>query len=38
MKEYLNSSKEASSNLGDLLREEMENKNKISVDSLENSD
>ena len=33
MKEYLNSSKEASSNLGDLLREEMENKNKISQDS-----
>jgi small subunit ribosomal protein S1 len=35
MKEYLNSSKEASSNLGDLLREEMENKNKISQDSDE---
>jgi small subunit ribosomal protein S1 len=35
MKEYLNSSKEASSNLGDLLREEMENKNKISLDSEE---
>jgi small subunit ribosomal protein S1 len=32
-KEYLNSSKEASSNLGDLLREEMENKNKFSLDS-----
>jgi small subunit ribosomal protein S1 len=31
-KEYLNSSKEASSNLGDLLREEMENKNKFSLD------
>ena len=35
MKEYLNSSKEASSNLGDLLREEMENKNKFSLDSDE---
>jgi small subunit ribosomal protein S1 len=35
MKEYLNSSKEASSNLGDLLREEMENKSKISQDSEE---
>ncbi|OGP51281.1 MAG: 30S ribosomal protein S1 [Deltaproteobacteria bacterium RBG_13_43_22] len=35
IKEYLNSSKEASSNLGDLLREEMENKNKFSLDSDE---
>ncbi len=35
MKEYLNSSKEASSNLGDLLREEMENKNKFNLDSDE---
>jgi small subunit ribosomal protein S1 len=35
LKEYLNSSKEASSNLGDLLREEMENKNKFSLDSNE---
>ncbi len=35
IKEYLNSSKEASSNLGDLLREEMENKNKLSLDSDE---
>ena len=35
MKEYLNSSKEASSNLGDLLREEMENKNKFTLDSDE---
>jgi small subunit ribosomal protein S1 len=34
-KEYLNSSKEASSNLGDLLREEMENKNKFSLDPNE---
>jgi small subunit ribosomal protein S1 len=34
-KEYLNSSKEASSNLGDLLREEMENKNKFSLDPTE---
>jgi small subunit ribosomal protein S1 len=36
LKEYLNSPKEASSNLGDLLREEMENKNKISPDSGDN--
>ena len=36
IKEYLNSPKEASSNLGDLLREEMENKNKISLDSGDN--
>ena len=36
LKEYLNSPKEASSNLGDLLREEMENKNKISLDSGDN--
>ncbi len=35
IKEYMNSSKEASSNLGDLLREEMENKNKFSLDSVE---
>jgi small subunit ribosomal protein S1 len=35
MKEYLNSSKEASSNLGDLLREEMENKNLFPLDSDE---
>ncbi len=35
MKEYMSSSKEASSNLGDLLREEMENKNKFSLDSSE---
>ncbi|MEW6184457.1 MAG: 30S ribosomal protein S1 [Thermodesulfobacteriota bacterium] len=35
MKEYLNSSKEASSNLGDLLREEMENKNLFPQDSDE---
>ncbi|MBI4764216.1 MAG: 30S ribosomal protein S1 [Deltaproteobacteria bacterium] len=35
IKEYLNTSKEASSNLGDLLREEMENKNKFSLDSDE---
>jgi small subunit ribosomal protein S1 len=34
-KEYLNSSKEASSNLGDLLREEMENKSKFSLDPNE---
>ena len=36
LKEYLNSPKEASSNLGDLLREEMENKNKTSLDSGDN--
>ena len=35
IKEYMSSSKEASSNLGDLLREEMENKNKFSLDSPE---
>jgi small subunit ribosomal protein S1 len=35
MKEYLSSSKEASSNLGDLLREEMENKSKMALDSDE---
>ncbi len=35
IKEYLSGSKEASSNLGDLLREEMENKNKFSLDSAE---
>jgi len=35
IKEYMNSPKEASSNLGDLLREEMENKNKLSLDSDE---
>ncbi|MGC1402846.1 MAG: 30S ribosomal protein S1 [Thermodesulfobacteriota bacterium] len=35
IKEYMSSSKEASSNLGDLLREEMENKNKFSLDSSE---
>jgi small subunit ribosomal protein S1 len=33
LKEYLNSPKEASSNLGDLLREEMENKSKTTLDS-----
>jgi small subunit ribosomal protein S1 len=33
IKEYMSSSKEASSNLGDLLREEMENKIKFSQDS-----
>ncbi len=32
LKEYMNSSKEASSNLGDLLREELENKNLLPVD------
>jgi small subunit ribosomal protein S1 len=35
IKEYMSGSKEASSNLGDLLREEMENKNKFSLDSAE---
>ncbi|MBA4393724.1 MAG: 30S ribosomal protein S1, partial [Desulfobacca sp.] len=35
IKEYMNSSKEASSNLGDLLREELENKIKFSQDSAE---
>lgn len=33
MKDYMNSSKEASSNLGDLLREEMENKSKYTLDA-----
>jgi small subunit ribosomal protein S1 len=38
VKEYVNTSREASSNLGDLLREELENKTKTSFDSLENTD
>jgi small subunit ribosomal protein S1 len=36
LKEYLHNSKEASSNLGELLLEEMENKNKLAMDSSEN--
>jgi small subunit ribosomal protein S1 len=36
LKEYLRNSKEASSNLGELLLEEMENKNKLALDSSEN--
>jgi small subunit ribosomal protein S1 len=38
VKEYVNTSREASSNLGDLLREELENKTKSSLDTLENTD
>ncbi len=38
VKEYVNTSREASSNLGDLLREELENKTKTSPDPLENND
>jgi len=38
VKEYVNTSREASSNLGDLLREELENKTKTSLDPLENTD
>jgi small subunit ribosomal protein S1 len=38
VKEYVNTSREASSNLGYLLREELENKTKSSLDPLENND
>ena len=35
LKEYMNSSKEASSNLGELLREELENKNLLTTGNKE---
>jgi hypothetical protein len=38
VKEYVNTSREASSNLGDLLREGLENKTKTSLDPQEDTD